>query len=460
MFTIPQILECTGGKLISGSPRRSISGISIDSRTIKKDDLFIAIKGNSFDGHLFIEEARRRGAAAIIFSNARYKTTHANLPSVPIVKVKNTHLALAALAYSYRKRFDIPVIAVTGSNGKTTTKEMLSAILAKKFSVLSNPGTQNNHIGVPMTIFKLRKEHNIAVLEVGANHAGEIDRLSWMLQPTMGVITNIGSSHLEFFKTLKGVLEAKLELVRNLPKDGKLLVNKDDELLKKINGSRLRTYTFGFNQDSNFHGQAIEQAEDKISFIYNKKHRIVLSALGRHNVYNALASIAVASFFNVDHSQIKDALLSFQPPPMRMQIVKLKNNATVINDCYNANPTSFSSALEFLNEYPHRTRRIVICGDMLELGEASHRLHLDTGKNIAKAKIDFLITVGNLAKEIAHGANLAGMPKKAMHTCGDVKEAGSFLQEIIQSDDLILIKGSRAMQMENIIKCFTNSSIH
>ncbi len=462
MFTIEEILEATGGRLIGGSRRSRVSGVSIDSRTIKPKELFVAIRGARFDGHNFIAQAKRKCAGAIVFCDSGYEPSASAFKyssSITMIRVKNTLRALGALAHYYRARFKIPVIAITGSNGKTTTKEMLSNILARRFNVLRSPGTQNTQIGISLAILSLRKRHNLAVLEIGSNHTGEIDRLSWIIRPTVGIITNIGPSHLEFFKSLKGVFNAKLELIKNLAKNAKLIINKDDPFLSRLNGTNLRTVTFGFSRFSNFCGQVIEQTKNKTIFLLNRRHRIMLKVLGRHNVYNALASVACARDFGISYDEIKDALVSFQALPMRMQTQNI-NSIKIIKDCYNANPQSFGCALDFLREYSSRGRKIVVCGDMLELGRWSEKFHINSGKRIAKDEIDFLITVGHLAKNIALGAHLAGMPKESIRTFCNTFEAAKFLRGLASAGDIILVKGSRGMKMENVVECFTSFFIH
>lgn len=453
MFTIKEILESTGARLIKGDTNSRISGVSVDSRTIKPNELFVAIRGRRFDGHSFIPQARRRGAGAILFSQA-FKGSS----SIPLIGVKNTIRALGALACYYRMRFKIPVVAITGSNGKTTTKEMLTGILGRRFNVLRNPGTQNNQIGVSLAILSLRQRHNLAVIEIGANHRGEIDRLSWIIKPAVGIITNIGASHLEFFKTLKGVFEAKLELIGNLAKNGKLVINKDDRFLSQLNSSNLRTLTFGFNQSSNFYGQIIKRTEKETIFLLNRRHRIVLKTLGRHNVYNALASIAVARSFGISYNEIKKALALFEALPMRMQMLDI-NNIKIINDCYNSNPGSLGCALDFLRDCSNQRKKVVVCGDMMELGRQAEKLHSNIGKRIAKGKIDFLITVGALSRNVARGAYSAGMSQNSIRAFRNTPEAARFLRGLIGPGDIVLIKGSRAMQMEDVVKCFTSSSI-
>jgi len=453
MFTIEEILESTGARLVKGNANSRISGVSVDSRTIKPNELFVAIRGRRFDGHSFIPQARRRGAGAILFSQALKRSS-----SIPLIGVKNTTQALGALACYYRMRFKIPVVAITGSNGKTTTKEMLASILGRRFNVLRNPETQNNQIGVPLAILSLRQRHNLAVIEIGANHRGEIDRLSWIIRPTVGIITNIGPSHLEFFKTLKGVFEAKLELIRNLAKNGKLVINKDDRFLSQLNSINLRTLTFGFNQSCNFYGQIIKRTEKETIFSLNRRHRIVLKTLGRHNVYNALAGIAVARSFGISYNEIKEALALFETLPMRMQMLDI-NNIKIINDCYNSNPGSLGCALDFLRDCSNQRKKVVVCGDMMELGRQAEKLHSNIGKRVAKGKIDFLITVGPLSRNVARGAYSAGMPRNSIRAFRNAAGAARFLLKVVGPGDIVLIKGSRAMQMEDVVKCFTSSSI-
>ena len=453
MFTVKEILEATGGKLIKGSPGNRISGVSIDSRTVKAKELFVPIKGTRFDGHNFIAEARRKRAGAIMFCNPRYRSdivAFKGRRAIAVIEVESGLRALGALAHYYRKRFKIPVVAISGSNGKTTTKEMLSTILASRFNVLCNPGTQNTQIGISLALLRLRRSHHLALIEIGSNHAGEIDMLSRIVQPTVGIITNIGPSHLEFFKSLKGVFKAKLELIKNLAKNGTIIINRDDRYLSRLNGVNLRTITFGLNRFSDFWAGAIEQTEKDTTFLLNARHRIVLKAPGRHNVYNALASIALARNFGISYRQIKQAFTSFKPAPMRMQVRQF-NNIKIIIDCYNANPQSFRCALDFLKGYPSRGKKMVVCGDMLELGKAAQRLHINLGKRVAQDGIDYLISVGPLAKQIAYGASLAGMSQKSIRVCQNSSEAAKSLKKVVCAGDIVLIKGSRAIKMEDVV---------
>lgn len=445
MFTIQEIIEATGAELVNGDARGSVSGVSIDSRTIKAGEVFVAIEGGRFDGHNFIAQAQASGAKCVIVSR-KLK----NLPQITIVQVKDTTYALMALGFRHRSKFNIPVIAITGSNGKTTTKEMLRHILGNKFNVLHNPGTENNYFGVSLAILRLNKSHDLAILEIGTNNVGEIDKLSWMIQPTVGIITNIGQAHLKFFKTLKGVLAAKLELLQNLAPDGRIIFNDDDGLLSQINATTFKKITFGFKPSCDFRATKVDQVEGGVSFLVNDKHSVSLKTLGRHNVYNALASIACARCFDLTFSEIEQAFSCFKAPPMRMQLSSI-NNVNVVKDYYNSNPGSLGCALDYVKEYSCKGKKILVCGDMLELGKTAKGLHFDIGKKVAQDKLDCLITVGSLSRNVALGAREAGMTDDAIHEFRNVSQAAECLRKVVCPGDLVLVKGSRAMKMENVI---------
>ncbi len=445
MFSVHEIIEATGGKIIQGSRNARVSAVSIDSRTIGKGELFVAIKGRRFNGHKFISAAQSAGACCVMVSKLPQV-----LPQVPVILVKDTVRALMALGFRHRSRFNIPIVVITGSNGKTTAKEILKHLLSQKFNVLSNPGTQNNYIGASLSILKLSPAHQMAVLEIGTNRPGEIDRLSWMLQPSAAIITNIGPSHLEFLRDLSGVLKAKLELLKNLAKGGRLILNADDELLSKVKAVGFTRITFGLNKNSDFYAQDIKQQAEKISFSLNGEQRFEFKAFGRHNVYNALAGIACAKSFGLTFPEIKNALSSFQALPLRMQLLEHKN-IRIVNDCYNSNPGSLACALDYLQEYICAGKKILVCGDMLELGKRAGALHQQIGRKVAENRIDFLITVGELSRNVASGASRAGMKKDLIRSCSNASQAAKFLRKIITPGDFILIKGSRAMQMESIV---------
>ncbi len=450
MFTVKDILTASKGKLLSGNPDEILTGLSTDTRKIKKGELFLAIKGGQYDGHSFILDAVSKGAAGVLVQEGGITNVNFKLPDdVSFISVRDSIRALGDIGNFHRSRFTIPIIGITGSNGKTTTKEMVAAILSKKFNALKNFGTENNNIGVPMTLMRLNSEHNIAVLEMGTNHLGEIRRLADIARPTIGIITNVGPSHLEYLEDMDTVLKAKAEMLEYMDKDAKLILNNDDEYLAKMK-TNLKTVRFGFDKKSDFYADKINMEPDGISFRMNGKWDISLGVLGRHNVYNALSSIACAWDFGISIEEIKDALREFKVPNMRME-VKRFGDIKIINDTYNANPQSMKQAIEALRDMVTDGRKILIAGDMLELGTFSGRFHHLVGKQAAESGIDLIVAVGKLAEHVSKGAQEAGMSERKIKLCAVTKEAREKVAGLIKKGDTILIKGSRAMRMEEIV---------
>jgi len=428
----------------------SDKGVSIDSRTIRKGEIFIAIKGKNYDGHDFIDKAVKKGASAIVASR-RIKLKK----NIPLIQVPNTVGALGEIAAYNRRRFNIPVIGITGSTGKTSVKEMTAHILGAKFKVLKNKGTENNFIGLPLTLLKLNSNHTAAVLEMGANHVGEIDRLSSILQPTLGLITNIGPSHLKYFKNLNTVLKAKSEILNHLP-DDQLILNGDDRMLARIY-RRSNSITFGLSKKCSLFASGISAGPDQLEFDLNGETRFKLNVSGAHNVYNALAGIAIASHLGMDLDTIKRRLASFKSLPMRMNVGSIKG-VTFINDAYNASPLSAKCAIEFLTGWSTKAKKILVMGDMLELGRRCVMFHRDVGELAARLSIDRIITVGRLSKHINSTAQANGIKKEFLWQCKNTDEAASVLSKICKRGDIVLVKGSRAMAMEGVIKEFRKAS--
>lgn len=449
MFTVNDILTAVKGKLLSGDMDEILTGISTDTRRIKKGELFVAIKGDRFDGHSFILDAVAKGAGGVLVQEGGITNANFKLPDISFISVRDSIRALGDIGNFHRSRFAIPVIGITGSNGKTTTKEMTAAILSKKFSTLKNFGTENNNIGVPLTLMRLNTEHNIAVLEMGTNHLGEIRRLSEISRPTMAIITNIGPAHLEYLEDTDTVLKAKAEMLEYMNEDSLLILNRDDEYLNKIK-TKLKTVWFGFDKKADFYADKISMEPEGINFRLNEKWDISLGVLGRHNVYNALAAIACAWGFGVSIEDIRDALKEFKVPNMRME-VKRFGDIKIINDTYNANPQSMKQAIEALRDMATDGRKILIAGDMLELGTFSGRFHHLVGKQAAESGIDLIVAVGKLAEHIGRGAQEAGMSEKKIKLCAVTKEAREKVATLIKKGDTILVKGSRAMRMEEIV---------
>jgi UDP-N-acetylmuramoyl-tripeptide--D-alanyl-D-alanine ligase len=447
-LTIEEIIAATNGKLLSGNINTKISNISIDSRTIKPNDLFIAIKGKNLDGHQFIPEALVNGAAGAIISDLNIKTTDSIL-----IQVLNTTKALGSIAEYYRQKFNPLVIAVTGSNGKTTTKDIIASILSHRMKVIKAKESFNNDIGVPLTILEIDSKTQALVLEMEMNILGEIKRLAEIAKPKIGVVTNIGDTHLEFLGSRENVMKEKAELVESLGADGVAVLNADDELVMSIgnqypNVSRL---TFGINNLADVSAtKIINLGFEGSHFLLAEKYRVRLPVPGRHNIYNALAAVATARATGLDYAAIIPGIEDFKPSSMRLEIIKLKD-LLIINDAYNANPQSMAEALTTFTKIASEGRRIAVLGDMLELGEASQAFHTELGKEVVKTA-DILITVGNFSQAIIDGALSNGMNPDNLSACQGNQEALTKLIDILKPKDTILIKGSRAMHLEEIVQ--------
>ncbi len=463
MFNIKDILEASGGKFLIGGAEIRFSSVSTDTRTIKQGALFIAIKGPNFDGHNFIEEAKAKGAFGVLINRDAPPHFLAGVEGrvrgsdFVIIEVQDTVKALGDIARSHRRKFDIPIIAITGSNGKTTTKEMSASILSGKYNILKNEGTENNFIGVPITLLRLNGAYEMAVLELGSNHPGEIARLAEIAQPSCGVVVNVGPSHLEFFNTVDNVREEKLSLLKRLGSDSVSVVNGDDaRLVKEAKFMCAEVVTFGLGAGCDFRASDIKEAAGGIDFTLNSGHKLHLNLLGRHNIYNALASAAVGSLYGVFAKEAAAVLKDFKLPKLRMEFME-EGGIKFIFDCYNSNPSSMASALETIKGMDVSGRKIVVAGDMLELGEAAPDLHKKIGRLAAGAGVDILMGVGPLSGFILEGAQEEGIGVKSLLHFENSVAAAKALKDILREGDLVLVKGSRGIKMEEIKKCFTTS---
>lgn len=435
-----------------------VKGISIDSRNIKEGDLFIALKGDRFDGHDFVPEAIKRGAWGALVERSTLESRYQDLGGLRnIVPVEDTLLALQEMSYMHRKKFALPVVGITGSNGKTTTKEMLACILKRKGPVLKNEGNLNNHIGVPLTLLKLNGGHKSAAVEMGMSAAGEIDLLARIVSPGVGVITNIGPAHLEFLGSMDNVAEAKAELLGNLKPEGTAVLNSDDRyfgfLKSKFGGKVL---SFGIDQQADVMAGDIRQGKDYTDFTVSTggaKANVRLRTMGAHNIYNALAAAAAATAAGMPLETIKAGLDDFTPVAMRSEIRMVKGR-TVLADCYNANPGSVKAALETLITLRPGRKAVAVLGDMLELGENGPEEHRKVGRTAAALGVGSVIALGSLARYILEGAGEAGMQKKGLFAASSHREAAEKLRSESGSGDAVLIKGSRGMKMEKILEEF------
>ena len=447
-LTIAEILQATQGNLIRGNPDAVITQVSTDSRTLKKGDLFVALVGEKFDGHNFLEGVCRQGAIGAVISKP--VTDCSRLAPPIIVHVSDTLVALGDIANCHRRKFDLPIVAITGSNGKTTTKDITTSVLAQRFSVFKSEKSYNNQIGIPSRLMQLSKGNEIAVLEIGTSWPGEIERLSQITAPTLGVITNIGPAHLELLGSIDGVAEEKGALLTHVEH---AILNADDpmtpNLARRVCG---QITTFGWQTDADISASEIEidnfgKPTFTLKIEGDKIDRVHLPCLGKHNIYNALAAAGVGVWAGLTPTEICTGLERFQPADMRMQPI-VHDDLHIINDAYNSNPESLKSALTFLSDIEIAGKRIAILGDMLELGEHAYALHLKTGQAIP-TNINLLITVGPHSRAIAHGAKGS---VELIISCDTPQQAAQQLTKYAQPGDAVLIKGSRGIKLERVLE--------
>ena len=461
ILTIEEVLKATGGKLLQGNGNAFFQGISTDSRTVGEGELFIALKGSRFDGHHYALEALGKKAGGVVIEEDNVGDIRWNgHRSKAVIAVKDTLSALGDIAHDWRRRYRTPVVALTGSNGKTTTKEMIAACLETTFPILKTKGNFNNLIGVPLTLLTLTEKERVVILEMGMNIPGEIQRLTEIAEPDVGLITNIQKVHLEGMGSLEKLEEEKGELFRRMRKDGTILVNQDDSrvvgLASHYPGQKI---TFGVEHPAEVMAKEIQfKGAGGTSFtliLEGEVMEIHLPLLGRHFVPNALSAMVVACLFGVEVNQAKEALEKFRPFSMRMEVIPLKGGETLINDAYNANPNSMELALETLIEAKGKGRTIAVLGDMLELGSFTEEAHEQLGRKVSDLSIDFLLALGEKAPIVVESAIRHGFPMERARIVESHSEAISMLRQMIQNGDWILVKGSRRMAMEKIAEGLT-----
>jgi len=449
MFTLKQIIKITQGKLSGPYKPLVFNGISTDSRTIKPGNLFIAISGKNFggslDGHDFVKDAIKKGAKAVIVS----KNIGKNF-DVSIIKTKDTVKAYGAIAKEHRKKFNIPIVAITGSNGKTTTKNMVKSILSQTMNALSPEQGFNNQIGVPATLLKLNKNHNAGIFELGTNAPGEIAYLTSLINPLRAAgITNITTTHLEKLKTISGIIKEKSAILNQTQT---AVLNLDDPSFRVFaKKCDYEIISFGIKTQSDIKANNIKinkKGQPSFDLIFNNKKqaRINLPCLGIYNIYNALTAVGLAYCLNVDFKAIKYGLENYEIAKMRMQLIE-KNNFFIINDAYNSNPYALKSALNFLSNFKNKGKKIAVLGNMLELGKKAKELHQEIGQNLPQ-NIDVLITTGKLAKQI--GQMVKNNSCQIKHLSNN-KQIINYLNKTVQKNDVVLFKASRRIKLENII---------
>lgn len=448
-MTVEDILKATGGKLLGGDAKTELADITTDSRKAAGGVLFIPLEGEKFDGHEFIKAAFDMGAAAAL--------THKDVELLigkTIIRVENTFKALRDIAVYYKKKYPVPTVAVTGSVGKTTTKDMLYAALSAKYNTLKTPNNFNNEIGVPITIFMLEKEHECAVIEMGMNHFGELERLARMGQPDVAVITNIGMSHIENLGSQEGIFKAKMEITKNFNKNNTLIVNGDDKFLAKTKGmSEYKVVYYGIDNPENdvFAKDIVNKGLKGIEFtavVDGTDYRVSVTQPGRHNVYNALAAICVGREFGVDVDDSIGGIKNCEYTSQRLEVTE-KGGVQIINDCYNASPDSIRAALGVLS-YAVTERKIAVLGDVLEMGDYAKDAHYALGKSVVDNGVDMLITAGENAAYIAKGAKDCGMENVVSFP--KTLDACNYVKDVVRPGDAVLIKASHGMHFEDIYK--------
>ena len=452
---IDEIAEAVNGEIYGCYKELYVTCVCTDTRKIENGCLFVPIIGQNFDAHDFINEAFENGAIVSL--------TQKNVdPSILTkkkgiyIKVKDTTLALGQLAAYYRSKFDIPIIAVTGSVGKTTTKEMIAKAIASKYRVLKTKGNFNNHIGLPLTIFEINKETEAAVVEMGMSDFGEISYLSKIAKPDIAVITNIGISHIANLGSKQNILKAKLEILDGLNTDGLIILNGDDSLLNSVKGLlNIETKLYGMDENLDlqaYNVKSLGQEGILFNFTYfNYEYEVFIPVPGSHNIYNALASILIGIRLNVPIELIIKGIENYTQEKMRLNIIN-GNGIKIINDTYNASPDSMKAAIDVLQDVAAGNRRIAVLGDMLELGEWSDNAHFEIGQYLLKHNIEIIITVGDLSKQIALGARESLQNRNKIFSFDSNKEASDFLKSSVEIGDVILVKGSRGMKMEQIVE--------
>lgn len=445
-----ELIEAVRGKLISGE-QNTFTGVSIDSRKIESSQLFFAIIGERFDGHRFVVSALEKGAVGAIVD----RELEIPLKSGQfLVEVADTTKALQTLAHYYRQKFPLKVIGITGSVGKTTTKDMIAQVLQVKYRVRKTLGNLNNYYGLPLTLLQITPKDQVLVLEMGMSALKEIELLASLAEPEYGVITNVGHSHIEYLKTQENIAKAKQELIENLTGQKIAILNADDQRVKKMARLADQAIFYGVNEEADFRANQIISKNDLagVDFLLQaegQEHAFQLSTPGEHNVYNALAAIAVGRTLGLSFAEIQLGLTDFCPGKMRMDILETKKGTKILNDAYNASPNSMKAALEVLAQ--SSARKIAVLGDMLELGAFADSSHRRLGEQAAQSA-DLLFVTGSYRQLVAEGAKNAGLSSEQIFTHATNAEIFDILLSLLQPEDTILVKGSRGMMMEEIVK--------
>ncbi len=429
-----------------------INGVTIDSRKIQQGNLFIPFKGDKTDGHQYVEAAIQNGAAASF-----WQKDVPNPPShLPLIYVSDPLTSIQSLAKSYRNELDIKVVGITGSNGKTSTKDITTNLLSLKYKVQKTEGNYNNHLGLPLTVLSLEEDTDIAVLEMGMSGRGEIDFLTKLAEPDVVVITNIGESHLQDLGSREGIAEAKLEILNGLKKHGRIVYFGDEPLLSDkiptIKKADTESCSFGLEDINDLYPFEIEESSTGSKFKINTSdNEFNLPILGKHNILNALAAMLVADYFDISYEKMDEGFQNLKLTNMRMELLEGQGGLKIINDAYNASPTSMRAAINVLQSLPGFKHKVLVLGDMLELGPDEAMFHYGIGETIDAAAIDYVFTFGELGKHIAEGAKTV-FANDRVQSFLDKNELINELKKVVDGDTAVLVKASRGMRLEEVVK--------
>ncbi len=452
-LTAKKVAEVLGGEILCGAPEAEINNVQFDSRAVCEGSLFVPIKGEKVDGHKFIEDCLQKGASAALSEGNVPENTCGKV----CIRVDNTLDALQRLAAWYRSQFSLKLVGVTGSVGKTSTKEMIAAALSGGLDVMKTQGNKNSQIGMPCTMFDIKEENDAAVIEMGMSEFGEMDRLCDIARPDIAVMTNIGKAHIENLKTQENIMSEKFKITKHFGKDNILFLNGDDRLLKTLHNKQVfKTVTFGFSDDCDYRAENIRTENLNTVFTLcrgGKTEEITIPALGEHSVRNALAAIGAAEALGLDILQIQKGLMTYKNAPMRQQIYRL-NGITLIDDSYNASPEAMVVSLDVLKSISEG-RSIAVLADMLELGDSAEAEHYSVGKALAQKGIDCLVAVGPISRNTAKGAEDGGCTNVYAAATND--EAYERLAGLISNGCTVLVKGSRGMHTEEVVKKLLNA---
>ncbi len=450
-FTVEEILQATAGQLVGNLPDGGPFVIETDSRRVLPGSVFWALRGESFDGHDFVRTAAERGAALSVVEHNSSDRDEAAVFLPPVIRVPCTLKALGELAGWHRQRLGTPVIGITGSVGKTTTREMIHAVLSQELSVLQSPRNFNNHIGVPLSLLQLQPHHQAAVIELGASAVGEIRDLCHMAAPQLGIVTRIGRAHVGEFGSIESIVEAKGELIESLPADGLAVLPGDDPWCQPLaDRARCRILRVGTNPDSDFRAHNIRMEAGRLHLRVEDQD-VCVPVSGRHFAGSVLMALAVAREWGIPIKTAAEALALLRTPPGRSRVVR-SDDLTVIDDTYNASPEAVEAAIRLLAEYPASGRRFLVIGDMRELGSESQAAHEEAGIQAVESRLDGVFALGDFAETVVSAARAAGHHSETSRAFSSIEELSEALMPRLAEGDVVLLKGSRAMRMERLVE--------